>query len=689
MPSLASSATVSLILAALGLGLSACDEGAVDDGGRGTDLDGGALDGPPPPDPNGIPDQRPPPQTYKIDNNWHIEIPSGGKVSENAITPLKNTHITGNLRMVTTAYTFNLAQASINVVESQGNVLKLSGTAKVTMPALHTFSGLGLNGSPVSASFGYEPGSQLHSLGLPLQEDRHYLYFSFTEGFQASFGTGPFSANTSVTRTVVIDPGDPSILFAGPMGLVNAVGLSEKGRIPYTPTTTWGFDMPEDYFPTFTGQSFVQGEVPLEEFPITVSGNVTTKYQGWDGTSALDKTLFGHAVGINGSLNLGWEFLDGVFTLEVPLAKASMYLETKGHPYRATVAVSGTAGTSTYLPSWIPVALGEDGYLAGYMDTADASKNHLDGAVTHTLKAADLGKQIGLPLVDLVLEEGTWHADRMGFRFNGVSNIGLTPQLISDSSTITACFGGDPVACLSDDQNGTPVMGSKDWVIRSEGSLTIANVPLTGTTVMASPKGISIESFYDTGIQKASMIGALTPGPKLSSPHVKLTGTASVSMRLNAANEILSAVVDGALCGYEEIVSAAKCGSSLTHFTDVFHCGRPHCSWSWRHGLRCDSISCSIKWPKTCDDLTHPKKCVPPGNSDFDLGSVEGTVSLTITEYGISGALTGTFCAAGGGCSSLKDVGTLDFSNIHRPKVCIDSKEIDGSLPLGKFCARF
>jgi len=205
---------------------------------------------------------------------------------------------------------------------------------------------------------------------------------------------------------------------------------------------------------------------------------------------------------------------------------------------------------------------------------------------------------------------------------------------------------------------------------------------------MASTKGISLSAYYKTQGQQVVMTGSITPGPTPTTPHVALTGSASVHIPLTAANEFLAAVVNGARCGYDKITSAAKCGIDTIGYADEFHCGKPHCHWSWKHGLRCDGLSCSVKVPKTCNGVA--KACPPAQAADFNLGNVSGTVAITVSNSGIGGTLSGTFCAAGGGCSSLAGAGTLDFSSVSSPKICLDSSEISSVIPLGKrFCVSF
>jgi len=645
--------------------------------------DGGAADGPVA---NGNAVMLP--ATYKIDNLTSLSVPVNGTWTKSGTSSV-HTEISGELKVVTPPYTFNLGQGQLGInADGAGNTLSVYGTAKVTMPGLHTFSGLGSLNSPLSATFGYDAGASLGSLGLPLAAARKYLYFNFNDGFSGSFGTVSFSAGPGNSRTLIVDPNDPSIYVAGPMGNLSAVALSEKGLIPYVAQTTWGFEASDNEFPSFTGQSFIAGEFPLEEIPFTVSGDVTTRYVGWDGTSGLDKTLFDHQVGVNGQVNVGWDLDGGAFRLEVPVATASMYLLSTGKPYRVEAAISGTAGTNTFLPPWIPVLLSANSSIAGYLDTGDLSKNHIDGASNMTVQASTLGQAIGIQLNDVVLSQSIYHVDRVGFRFHGLSTTTLVPLLAATSTTITACFGGDTVACLTDDQTATPAKGAKDWLLRMEGDVTVAKVPLAAMTATATPQGVGLAASFKTQGQQVVMTGDITVGASPSTPKVTITGNASVHIPLTASNEVLSAVVDGALCGYHKITDAAKCGEDTVNFADEFHCGKPHCHWSWKHGLRCDGLSCSVKVPKTCNGAA--KSCKPTEAADFNLGSVTATVALTVTNSGIGGAVSGQFCAAGGGCTNLVGGGTLDFSSISSPKLCLSSQEISPAIAVGKkFCASF
>lgn len=624
---------------------------------------------------------RPPPNSaknIKLDNLVQLALPSGWTQSGTAVA----TNYNANITVTTPYYNFNLGNAGITVrTAADGTVTSVNGTAQISMPARNTFAGLGI-GSPLSGSFGWDYGGNLPQLGLPLPTANKVAYVGINAGFSSSFGTGAFTVSAgAVNAAVAVDPADPGFYVTGPMANLTGIALSEHGLIPFQPQTTWGFDAADNDMPTFTGQSWVAGEIPLEELPVVISGDVTTRYTGWNGQSALDKTAFPRAVGINGTLSLGWDFLDGQFTLEVPLAHASGYIDVLPKQLKGKAAVSGTTKSMGFLPTWIPVLMTTASTsVAGFVDTTDVSHNHIDAQTDFTVQTSALGTAIGLPMYDLKLAQGTMHVDRMGFRFRGEAQINLTPQLASADAIVTACFGGDPKACLADDQSGHPIMGSKAWIVRAEGAATLVGVPLATMTALTDATGISISADYKTTGQDVMMTGTIKPGPQ-----VAVTGSANFSVDLTPLNGALGAVVSGAICGYNKITDAVKCGVDVVNFADELHCGKPSCSWSWKHGLRCKSLSCSLKVPRTCDDVSNPKTCSPAGNN-FNLGSVQGAVAVTINNSGISGRVSGKFCATGSGCSSFSDKGTLSFSSVTSPKICFSTQELSPSLPAGTFC---
>src|SRR6201999_180208 len=114
--------------------------------------------------------------------------------------------------------------------------------------------------------FGWDYGSNLSQLGLPLPTANKVVYAGVNAGFSSSFGTGAFTVSAGATNAAVaVDPADPGFYVTGPMANLTGIALSEHGLIPFQPQTTWGFDAADNDMPTFTGHSWVAGEIPLEE----------------------------------------------------------------------------------------------------------------------------------------------------------------------------------------------------------------------------------------------------------------------------------------------------------------------------------------------------------------------------------------------------------------------------------------
>jgi hypothetical protein len=132
----------------------------------------------------------------------------------------------------------------------------------------------------------------------------------------------------------------------------------------------------------------------------------------------------------------------------------------------------------------------------------------------------------------------------------------------------------------------------------------------------------------------------------------QLTGTATTTIDVQAGQEIATEIVDGVLCGYDQIRSGAICGyNKITSgaqcgyekitdggrcgyelitsgarcgyekVTDAVKCGEETvtngvlcgthevCSWFAWLGADCDDVASSCKVAKSCDDVTKPKTC--------------------------------------------------------------------------------
>ena len=147
----------------------------------------------------------------------------------------------------------------------------VGGTASVPLPGFGLFEGLAAEAT-VLATVGYGPGADLGELGVPLADDRDYLFYRVITG--GALVAGELSLETGGPGAlVVMDPLDPSIFLAGELlgmdklgPLEDAtLGLSARGLIPFEPLVTPRD--PADAFPPFDGELLVMGTVALPALP--------------------------------------------------------------------------------------------------------------------------------------------------------------------------------------------------------------------------------------------------------------------------------------------------------------------------------------------------------------------------------------------------------------------------------------
>jgi len=187
---------------------------------------------------------------------------------------------------------------------------------------------------PVMAEVGYDLGSNLKDLGVPLQDARGYLFFKFDAGLTLRIGKEPpedleeeedtsftISFPAGATARIVVDPLDPMYYFAGGVttpnkkpagegesggggsgengggsgganggsgsgsggeggsaeeeddGIETGSGSSTQGLFPFRPLVTWGI---EDVAREFNGHRIVTGTFPLYALPVQVRGHLIT-----------------------------------------------------------------------------------------------------------------------------------------------------------------------------------------------------------------------------------------------------------------------------------------------------------------------------------------------------------------------------------------------------------------------------
>jgi hypothetical protein len=210
-----------------------------------------------------------------------------------------------------------------------------------------------LNVSLPGASLGIKLGSQLGSLGAPLNPALPYLYATASTGASASYGGVQVGLDGN-SMTAVFDPADPFIYLQADNF---AFGGSLNGQIPFQAWAQSGAVPLNSLYGHLYGKgSFSLGELPLSvtgeavinldanplDGPVPVNGRTV-----WDVINSLPvpatSTLKDVQVGINGEVDLGYQW--GLLDMTLPLALASVMYEDGWLGARATSAspFDGTA----------------------------------------------------------------------------------------------------------------------------------------------------------------------------------------------------------------------------------------------------------------------------------------------------------------------------------------------------------
>jgi hypothetical protein len=518
------------------------------------------------------------------------------------------------------------------------------------------------------------------------------------------------------------------------------IGVSLRGLIPFAPTTTWGL---KDGIGEFDGHLYLSGSIPLKELPMTVSGEMVVDLDpAGDGQPVWDTKKLGREVGLNGALDVSVDFLK-YWSFEANIGNASVGVKITDAEQRAYF--SGVVEPDrSFLPSELPFKVTDNLSVAGILSKSiDQSYLVADGH--YTLDGAGLGKLTGLSLDDLIVANGHMEINKSGFHLIGNLDAGVavTKELsVGTGAHVTAEFADSPSDFHVDIDGDIEIAGvnllNAHARIASDG-ITVTGTLKNGVTDVAMSGTITsskVELHGEAGVTidvraGKDVVNMVTDGALCGYEYVRdgvRCGYESVTSGALCGYEAITdggvcgyqLVTDGAICGWNTIQSLAVCGAET--ITDGFKCGTHSvCSeifgWFGAESV-CDSIAntCDIpatcddvtspktcenlNMPKSCDDLTHPKTCedinapkscedltkpktCPQHNlvPDFDFGSVKGRIAITLGTTGLSGKVTGEYCAPGSSCITLAG-GRLALGD--PMKACID---IPGGL--GEFCAPF
>ncbi len=349
--------------------------------------------------------------------------------------------------------------------------------------------------SPVMAEVGYDLGANLKDLGVPLIDDRGYLFFKFDAGLAMHIGEPPpegvedaedtsftISFPAGATCRIIVDPLDPMYYFSGGVtiphkskkktdangtsdgqpqpgdgtdgkkdgqqdqkddGITTGSGSSVQGLFPFHPLVTWGI---EDKARDFMGHRIQTGTFPLFDLPVFVRGHMITNLDPLGtGRLAIDPLGIGFGpivqAGANGRFEFSLDFLKGLpisdvlnLNLTVPLGKATAAVEIVND--RQLAYLSGIIDPSFDLGFDLLLSHDEELKAAALVSSnLDESRLYLEGM--YKIGASEFAKQLGFDLGNIIRVEGGLRADRTGFFLHGLSEEGLYMGPITSEKQIT------------------------------------------------------------------------------------------------------------------------------------------------------------------------------------------------------------------------------------------------------------
>jgi hypothetical protein len=628
------------------------------------------------------------------------------------------------------------AKVSLEYDSKKGTGLQsFNGEVRVPFPSIGYMDGVNVS-DPFYASVGYDLGKNLTRVEAPLKDDRRYLYFNFSAGFEAQLGdmTVSGAANQSVTMT--LDPSDPAFFLkaslGGLMGPVDeaSVGFSIGGHLPFVPANTWGIS--EDAT-TFDGHIWLGGKVNLNDLklPIAIGGQTVVDLDpNDDGKTFFSDPADGFQFGSNSELDLSVSA--GLISFEMPIAQSTIVGRSGANEAWAFYSGVVKAGND-----WMPVDLPLKNMAQ--LKTAGHASTHLEETYLQaegdlSFDAGKLGAWTGLELNDLAMVHATLDIDKDGVLVSGTASAAFSPYLGMKG-------GVDAVGYFNGNPNG--------WYVTLDGQLVVSGIDLSAAAHARLDKnGMLVSGVFETPISLIDMSGSITKA------GVDLSGHAEVTIPIVAGKEIAQWVTDAAVCGYETVTDAAVCGYDTvkdgsvcgyntvkdatlcgseyvkdgaqcgvsyaqsaaecgTHtvqdaalcgvsvFSDIAHCGWD-CVSSWFSSCSCSvANSCNVastcSFPNTCQvaaTCSVPNTCSVPGTCervktcethvtvpDFDYGSFKGIINVKIGVSGLEGQVEGDYCPNGSSCTTLAG-GRVKLSS-GKPEACVD---VAG---LGEFCAPF
>lgn len=331
---------------------------------------------------------------------------------------------------------------------------------------------------PVMAEVGYDRGSNLKDMGVPLMDDRGYLFFKFDAGLVMRVGKAPpedleeeedlsftISFPAGATARILFDPLDPMFYYAGGVTLPNrskkqqdkdgreegpdgkpkdedkdeegeqeggvetGSGFSKQGLFPFRPLVTWGI---EDQAREFMGHRITTGTIPLFGLPVTVRGHIITNLDPMaEGELAIDPLGIGFGpvaqAGANGRFTFTADLLKavdvgGVFNLNIPLGAATAAVEIVNDRQMAYISGVTTPGDDFGMPG----LLAHDGELkAAALVSGEVEQSRILLEGKYRVGVSEFGRMLGIDTGDLLRADAMMRLDRTGLFLLGETETGV------------------------------------------------------------------------------------------------------------------------------------------------------------------------------------------------------------------------------------------------------------------------
>lgn len=443
---------------------------------------------------------------------------------------------------------------------------------------------------PVVADLGYDLGNNIQDLGVPLLEDRGYLFFKFDAGLTMRVGKPPsedlaeendpsftISFPAGASSRIVVDPLDPMYYFAGGVtlptkskdteekedseedgGFLKGSGSSQHGLFPFRPLVTWGI---EDKAREFHGHRIETGTFPLFGLPVTVSGHLVTNIDPLaTGELAVDPLGIGFGpvvqAGANGRFNLSLDFLKvtdlgEIMNLTVPLGKATAAVEIVNDRQLAYISGIGDSSTDLGLPTLL-AAESELTAAALISSAPEESRLYMEGR--YRLGASEFGKKIGIDTGDLLRVDGRLRADQTGLLVYGKSDAGSSLGPIATTGELAVEM---QIPAQQPDNSYLQVSGK--FRFAGAGTDGVARIDPNGVAVGGKLTGTTLDMSLQAGITSAVKSPAMVYG-NLSVPAALQPDFQGEIQRFAAS---VRADLDSKLSAYEKATEQFEVELSL------------------------------------------------------------------------------------------------------------------------------